>query len=78
MWDERLKRDAERDVFTLTAFKPNYIMYTYSSDPNQEPYEFTGAADRLDEDEIKFHLSFQTKMADNLFNDNADVWFSYT
>jgi phospholipase A1 len=77
-WAERIEKDAARETFTLTARKPNYIMYSALSTPNQQPYEFTGQADRLDNDEIKFQLSFQTKMADDLFGRNGDLWFSYT
>ena len=78
IWAERIARDAEREIFTLTARKPNYLMYTTLSTPNQAPYEITDSADRLDHDEIKFQLSFQTKMADDVFGRNGDLWFSYT
>ena len=78
MWGERIEKDAARETFTLTARKPNYIMYSALSTPNQAPYEFTGQADRLDDTEIKFQLSFQSKLADNVFGRNADLWFGYT
>jgi phospholipase A1 len=78
IWAARIEQDAVRDIFTLTARKPNYILYTTMSTPNQAPYEFTGSADRLEEQEMKFQLSFQTKMADDVFGRNGDVWFSYT
>jgi len=78
IWDKRIEDDARREIFTLTARKPNYILVTSMSTPNQAPYEFTGSADRLDNEEIKFQLSFQTKMADDLFGGNGDLWFGYT
>lgn len=78
IWGERIRQDAARETFTLMARKPNYLMYTSVSNANQEPYEFTGAADRLDKDELKFQLSFQTKMADDLLGRNGDLWFSYS
>jgi outer membrane phospholipase A len=31
---------------------------------------------RLEEQEMKFQLSFQTKMADDVLGRNGDVWFS--
>jgi phospholipase A1 len=78
IWAERMRQDAERDTFTLTARKPNYLMYTAVSSPNEAPYEFTGDTGELDDNEIKFQLSFQTKLADDLFDRSADLWFSYT
>ena len=75
---DRIEEDADRKTLTLTARKPNYFMHTYLSDPNQEPYEFTEGSDQLDNSEIKFQLSFQTKLADNMFGQQADLWFSYT
>ena len=78
IWDRRIDDDARRETFTLTSRKPNYILVTSMSSPNQGPYEFTGSADRLDSEEVKFQLAFQTKLADDLFGRNADLWFGYT
>ncbi|HEY2337708.1 MAG TPA: phospholipase A [Burkholderiales bacterium] len=78
VWSKRIEDDASREPFTLTARKPSYILLTYMEQPNQAPYEFTGAADRLQHQEVKFQLSFQTKMADDLFGGNGDLWFGYT
>lgn len=78
LWAERITRDFRRETFTLTARQPNYIMHTYLSSPNQAPYEFTGQADRLQNSEIKFQLSFQSKLADNLFGTSSDLWFGHT
>lgn len=78
IWDRRIDEDARRETFTLTARKPNYILVTSMSSPNQAPYEFTGSAERLDSEEVKFQLALQTKLADDLFGRNADLWFGYT
>jgi phospholipase A1 len=78
IWAKRIEDDARREVFTLTARKPNYILLSYMKEPNQAPYEFTGSADRLDNQEVKFQLSFQTKAADDLFGGSGDLWLGYT
>jgi len=78
IWDQRIEADARRETFTLTARKPNYILVSYMKEPNQAPYAFTGSADRLENQEIKFQLSFQTKMGDDLLAGNGDLWFGYT
>ena len=75
IWAKRIEDDARREVFTLTARKPNYVLVTYMKEPNQAPYEFTGSPDRLQNQEVKFQLSLQTKMADDLFGGNGDLWF---
>ena len=76
--NQRIEQDAERETFTLTARRPNYIMHTYLEDPNQEPFHITDDEDRLDNSEIKFQLSAQTKLSDDMFEKPLDLWFSYT
>ena len=78
VWRQRIEKDAARETFTMTARKPNYFTYSYLSTPNQAPYEFLGQTEQLDNSEIKFQLSFQTKMVDNMFGNQADLWFGYT
>jgi phospholipase A1/A2 len=78
IWEKRIEADARRESFTLTARKPNYILVSYMEQPNQAPYAFTGSTDRLENQEIKFQLSFQTKMGDDLLGGNGDLWFGYT
>jgi phospholipase A1/A2 len=78
IWDKRIEADARRGSFTLTARKPNYILVSAMQAPNNAPYQFTGSPDRLENQEIKFQLSFQTKMGDDLVGGNGDLWFGYT
>ena len=78
IWEQRILNDAYRDTFTLTARRPNYFMDTYASNPNRAPYEFTGEAEGIENQEIKFQISLQTKIYDNLIGKNGDLWFSYT
>jgi len=77
-WRRRIDKDAARETFTLTALEPNYFAYSYLSSPNQQPYDFLGEDEDLDKSEIKFQLSFRSKLADDLFDRQADLWFGYT
>jgi phospholipase A1/A2 len=78
IWDRRIDEDARRETFTLTSRKPNYILVTSMSSPNQAPYEFAGESAPLDNEEVKFQLALQTKAADDLFGGNGDLWLGYT
>ena len=78
IWERRIEEDARRDILTLTSRKPNYIITTWMREPNQAPYELIGSSDQLDSQEVKFQLALQTKVADNLFGGDADLWFAYT
>jgi phospholipase A1 len=77
-WEQRIEDDARRESFTLTARQPNYVLVTHMSAPNPVPYEFIGSRDRLDHNEVKFQISLQTKVADDLFGTSGDLWLSYT
>ena len=78
IWERRIEEDARREILTLTSRKPNYIITTWMREPNQAPYEATGSSDQLDSQEAKFQIALQTKMANNLFGGEADLWFAYT
>src|SRR5262247_650059 len=78
IWSKRIEDDARRETFTLTARKPNYVLVTHMEAPNQTPFEFAGPDFKLHNEELKYQLSLQTKMADDLFGGNGDLWFGYT
>jgi len=78
IWSKRIEDDARREPFTLTARKPNYVLVTDMEQPNQAPFEFAGPDFKLHNEELKYQLSLQTKMADDLFGGNGDLWFGYT
>ena len=78
IWSTRIEEDASREPFTLTARKPNYILVTHMAEPNQAPFAFAGPDFRLHNEELKYQLSLQTKMADDLIGGNGDLWFGYT
>jgi phospholipase A1/A2 len=78
VWDRRIDEDARRETFTLTSRKPNYLLVTSMSTPNQAPYQATGESAPLDNGEVKFQLALQTKLADDLLGGNGDLWFGYT
>jgi phospholipase A1 len=79
-----LAKDSKLGTFQLRAYKPVYLLPAFwSSKPNQmpqspNPNNTVTQGEELDSAELKFQLSFKTKVAENLFGDNGDVWVGYT
>lgn len=79
-----LARDSKLGRYHLRAYKPVYLLPAFwSSKPNARPHSpnpnnTVTAAEELDSTELKFQLSFKTKLAENLFGDNGDIWAAYT
>ncbi|MBB1116513.1 phospholipase A [Stenotrophomonas sp. W1S232] len=79
-----LAKDSKLGTFQLRAYKPVYLLPAFwSSDPNQlpsspNPNNTATIAQAIDNTELKFQLSFKTKVAENVFGDNGDIWMGYT
>ncbi len=79
-----LAQDSKLGAFQLRAYKPVYLLPAFwTSDKNQRPQSPNPAntvttAQPLDSTELKFQLSFKTKVVENLFGDNGDIWAGYT
>ena len=79
-----LARDSKLGLFNFRAYKPVYLLPAFwTSDPNVRPHSpnpdnATSVDQSLDRMESKFQVSFKTKVVENLFGDNGDVWTAYT
>ena len=79
-----LAKDSKLGLFQLRAYKPVYLLPAFwSSKPNVMPHSpnpnnSVTEPEELDGTELKFQLSFKTKVAENLFGDNGDIWVGYT
>lgn len=79
-----LARDSKLGIFQLRAYKPVYLLPGFwTSDVNAtpsspNPANTVTAPEQLDRVEAKYQISFKTKLAENLFGDNGDVWGAYT
>ena len=81
-----LDQNSERGTWTIRPHRQNYVLPLYytldpnlspsSSDPSQEAVEFT--SNDIRNTDLKFQLSLKTKVGEDLFNTNADLWFGYT
>ena len=63
--------------FTITPYRANYLLYTYNDDPNEEPF-LDDPDDSLENDELKFQVSFKMPLATELFGGSTDLLFAYT
>lgn len=79
-----LAKDSKLGPFQLRAYKPIYLFPAFwTSNKNETPQSpnpnnTVTVPEPLDNLESKFQLSFKTKIAENLFGDNGDVWGGYT
>ena len=81
-----LDKNSERGTWTVRPYRPTYVMpLFYTFDPNLSPSTptrpqpekpFTSNDTR--NTDLKFQLSLKNKVAEDLFNTNADLWFGYT
>lgn len=79
-----LAKDSKLGTFQLRAYKPVYLLPAFwtsnvnetPSSPN--PNNTVTDPQRLDSTELKFQLSFKTKVVEDLFDDNGDIWVGYT
>ena len=79
-----LDKNSERGTWTIRPHNPNYVLpLFYTVDPNLSPNSPSREAENFTANdirntELKFQLSLKTKVAQDLFDTNADLWFGYT
>ncbi len=76
-----IRRSADYDSrtrqFSISPYRANYILTTYNSNLNEDPFEVE-PEEFLEEHEAKFQVSFQMPVATDLFGGNTDLMFAYT
>ncbi|PHV10742.1 phospholipase A [Chitinimonas sp. BJB300] len=79
-----LEPSSKLGTFIMRSFRPTYILPVfYTPTPNSSPINNSstpsiGTSDRLQRTEAKFQISLKTKLVQNLFKDNGDIWLGYT
>ena len=80
-----LAADSKLGAFQLRAYKPVYVLPAFwTSKVNTNPHSpnpdnaLPFALTELDDLEVKFQISFKTKVAEDLFGDTGDIWVGYT
>ncbi len=73
-----------RGTFVVTPYKPIYVTAgRYSTSPNVQPFSENPAYSspvkfNYNNYETKFQLSFKTKIFENIFRSNTDLWMGYS
>jgi phospholipase A1/A2 len=82
-----LSPSSKRGTFSIRPYQPVYVLPVYhNKSPNIRPtspnpantVQPGNAPESLDQNELKFQLSLKTKVMENMFGDNGDLWFGYT
>ncbi len=78
-----LAKDSKLGAFNFRAYKPVYLLPAFwTTDSNETPTSSNPAVpattQSLSAVEAKFQISFKTKVVENLFGDNGDIWMGYT
>lgn len=79
-----LDEESKKGEFHIRAYKPVYLLPVfYSSDTNQRPSSpaagrVTTQSRDLQSIEAVYQLSLKTKLWENVFGDNGDLWTGYT
>ncbi|SFB78786.1 phospholipase A1 [Marinospirillum celere] len=73
------ERQLAANPFSFTPHRRNYILpASYSSNPNQERFEYIQENTDLDPVEIKFQLSVKVPLMEDLFDNRGSIHFAYT
>lgn len=78
--EQRLEkeRDLARRAFAVIPYRPNYILHTYSHQPNVTPFLAEDPNTDFQHQEIKFQFSLRVPLYNKMFGENGDLWFGYT
>ena len=80
-----LDKNSERGTWSARPHRPMYLLPIFvNSSPNRNPSSPTQdlkrpyTSDELRNAELKLQVSIKTKVAEDLFGTQADMWFGYT
>ncbi len=77
LWE--LNKEAPRGSFPISTYRSNYLLpITYVESPNEEPIREADAGKGLTNTEVAFQISIKTKLKQDIFGYNMDLWVAYT
>jgi len=77
MWD--LDTELRHGGFALRPYRFNYILpYTFNATPGKEASQGSGTGREIQHQEVKFQISFKTKLWQDVLGWDMDLWVAYT
>lgn len=77
MWD--LDTGLRRGGFALRPYRFNYVLpYAFNATPGREALQGSGTGREIRREEVKFQISFKTKLWRDVLGRDMDLWVAYT
>ena len=82
--DADTPEDPKPAAFCIRSFRPIYLMpFFYTTRANQKPSSpapdnTVVTSEGIDHAELKYQISLKTKLANDVFGNNGDLWMGYT
>jgi phospholipase A1 len=77
LWE--LDKEAREGKHGITFHRSNYALaFSYNSSPNAAPLQEVDPTHTVTKPEVTFQLSFKTKVWEDCFGQELDLWFGYT
>ncbi len=77
LWE--LDNVSRHGKYAITPYRTSYILpYTYNTSPNEGPVRQADPGATVQKQEIKFQISFKTKLWENVLGRDVDLWAGYT
>ncbi len=77
LWE--LDNASRRAKYAITPYRSSYILpYTYNETPNERPVREADPGAKVQKQEVKFQISFKTKLWQDVLGRKLDLWAGYT
>src|SRR5512143_2525425 len=77
LWE--LDGESRRAKYAITPYRSSYILpYAYNVTPNERPVREADPGKTVQKQEVKFQISFKTKLWQDVLGRDLDLWAGYT
>lgn len=77
LWE--LDAESRRGRYAITPYRTSYILpYAYNETPNERPVREADPGKTVQKQEVKFQISFKTKLWEDVLGRDLDLWAAYT